>query len=109
MAGLDFITKEDIDTVCHRTPENNKYALSNAIMNTNTSNALKILNELIDSRMEYTEIFGVISSCILDLYKVKIGFAAGLNAKEIQVYTNEKVPCGDGGIALGQMYLATFE
>lgn len=78
-----FITKEDIDTVCHRTPENNKYALSNAIMNTNTSNALKILNELIDSRMEYTEIFGVISSCILDLYKVKIGFAAGLNAKEI--------------------------
>ena len=78
-----FITKEDIDIVCHRTPENNKYALSNAIMNTNTSNALKILNELIDSRMEYTEIFGVISSCILDLYKVKIGFAAGLNAKEI--------------------------
>ena len=32
----------------------------------------------------------------------------GINAKEIQVYTNEKVPCGDGGIALGQMYLATF-
>lgn len=26
-----------------------------------------------------------------------------------QVYTNEKVPCGDGGIALGQMYLATFD
>ena len=25
-----------------------------------------------------------------------------------QVYINEKVPCGDGGIALGQMYLATF-
>ena len=25
------------------------------------------------------------------------------------VYTNEKVPCGDGCIALGQMYLATFE
>ncbi|MBE5887605.1 MAG: carbamoyltransferase HypF [Lachnospiraceae bacterium] len=25
------------------------------------------------------------------------------------VYLNEKVPCGDGGIALGQMYLATFE
>ena len=25
-----------------------------------------------------------------------------------KVYTNEKVPCGDGGIALGQMYLATF-
>ncbi|MBO5097323.1 MAG: hypothetical protein J6B96_03305, partial [Agathobacter sp.] len=25
------------------------------------------------------------------------------------VFLNEKVPCGDGGIALGQMYLATFE
>jgi hypothetical protein len=24
------------------------------------------------------------------------------------VYSNEKVPCGDGGIALGQMYLASF-
>ncbi len=26
----------------------------------------------------------------------------------INVYINAKVPCGDGGIALGQMYLATF-
>ena len=25
------------------------------------------------------------------------------------VYINEKVPCGDGGIALGQMYLATYK
>ena len=32
----------------------------------------------------------------------------GLAEKGIQAYTNEKVPCGDGGIALGQMYLATF-
>ena len=32
----------------------------------------------------------------------------GLTKKGMQVYTNEKVPCGDGGIALGQMYLATF-
>ena len=32
----------------------------------------------------------------------------GLEAKNKSVYTNEKVPCGDGGIALGQMYLATF-
>ena len=33
----------------------------------------------------------------------------GLKAKEKKVYINEKVPCGDGGIALGQMYLMTFE
>lgn len=32
----------------------------------------------------------------------------GLEAKNKKVFTNEKVPCGDGGIALGQMYLATF-
>ena len=32
----------------------------------------------------------------------------GLEANGNYVYTNEKVPCGDGGIALGQMYLATF-
>ena len=32
----------------------------------------------------------------------------GLEVKKKKVYTNEKVPCGDGGIALGQMYLATF-
>ena len=32
----------------------------------------------------------------------------GLEAKNKSVYTNEKVPCGDGGIALGQMYLTTF-
>ena len=32
----------------------------------------------------------------------------GLEAKGKEVYINEKVPCGDGGIALGQMYLATF-
>ena len=31
-----------------------------------------------------------------------------LEVKNKKVYTNEKVPCGDGGIALGQMYLATF-
>lgn len=33
----------------------------------------------------------------------------GLREKGRNVYLNEKVPCGDGGIALGQMYLATFE
>ena len=33
----------------------------------------------------------------------------GLSERGIQTFTNEKVPCGDGGIALGQMYLATFQ
>ena len=33
----------------------------------------------------------------------------GFDMHERLAYTNEKVPCGDGGIALGQMYLATFE
>jgi hydrogenase maturation protein HypF len=33
----------------------------------------------------------------------------GLREKGVQVYINEKVPCGDGGIALGQMYLATYQ
>lgn len=31
-----------------------------------------------------------------------------LSAMGKEVCINEKVPCGDGGIALGQMYLATF-
>jgi len=34
---------------------------------------------------------------------------AGFRENDLQVYINEKVPCGDGGIALGQMYLMTFE
>ena len=33
----------------------------------------------------------------------------GLEERERLVYTNEKVPCGDGGIALGQIYLETFD
>ncbi len=33
----------------------------------------------------------------------------GLQLHGLHVYINEKVPCGDGGIALGQMYLMTFE
>lgn len=33
----------------------------------------------------------------------------GLQKCGRDVYINEKVPCGDGGIALGQMYLATFK
>ncbi len=32
----------------------------------------------------------------------------GVAEKNKAVFVNEKVPCGDGGIALGQMYLATF-
>ncbi len=32
-----------------------------------------------------------------------------LEKNGLQVYLNEKVPCGDGGLALGQMYLATYE
>ena len=31
-----------------------------------------------------------------------------LSRRGREVYINEKVPCGDGGIALGQMYLASF-
>lgn len=34
--------------------------------------------------------------------------AGGLTKKGKSIYINEKVPCGDGGIALGQIYLATF-
>ena len=33
----------------------------------------------------------------------------GLEYAGLQVYINQKVPCGDGGIALGQIYLTTFE
>ena len=33
----------------------------------------------------------------------------GLRKSGLKVYINEMVPCGDGGIALGQMYLMTFE
>ena len=33
----------------------------------------------------------------------------GFYKNDQKAYTNEKVPCGDGGIALGQMYLATYE
>ena len=33
----------------------------------------------------------------------------GLTERGKDVYINEKVPCGDGGLALGQMYLATYE
>ena len=36
------------------------------------------------------------------------GVVGELEAKGFLVYTNEKVPCGDGGLALGQMYLASF-
>lgn len=33
----------------------------------------------------------------------------GLKKAGKEVYTNEKVPCGDGGIALGQIWLASFD
>ncbi len=33
----------------------------------------------------------------------------GLRQKGYEVYVNRKVPSGDGGLALGQMWLATFE
>ena len=33
----------------------------------------------------------------------------GLSTNGKHVHINEKVPCGDGGIALGQMYLITFK
>lgn len=34
---------------------------------------------------------------------------AGLMDCGFRVYRNEKVPCGDGGLALGQLYAMTFE
>ena len=34
---------------------------------------------------------------------------SGLREAGLEAYINEKIPCGDGGIALGQMYLATYQ
>lgn len=40
----------------------------------------------------------ILTSCVIK----------SLQDENIKTYINEKVPCGDGGIALGQMYLATW-
>ena len=47
---------------------------------------------------------GVFNNRILTSFAI-----SALEEKGFSVYINEKVPCGDGGIALGQAYLASLE
>ena len=65
--------------------------------------------EICDRICEETEIYQIAlsgGSFINRILMAEVVKELGVRGKK--VYVNEKVPCGDGGIALGQMYLVTY-
>ena len=73
------ITREQIDSVAVRSLEAKVFDLSKLILNQNARGALELLHTLMVQKAEPIDIFGVILSAFVDIYRVKTAVSAGEN------------------------------
>lgn len=73
------ITKAHIDNVCTKTVEANVFKLSDSILALNSTDALKMLDELLYLRTEPMSVFYTVSGVFTDMYRVYCAKEAGIS------------------------------
>lgn len=68
--GQGAVTKEHIDLICTKTVEANLFQLSDFILNCDSTNALKLLDELLFMHIEPMPVLYTISGVFVDIYRV---------------------------------------
>jgi hydrogenase maturation protein HypF len=68
-----------------------------------------ILKTALDERENYDVEQIALSGGVFNNKIITANSITALEKYGFKVYINEKVPCGDGGIALGQAYIASLE
>ncbi len=81
--GECAVTKAHIDEVCTKTVEANIYRLSDYILTGNSTEALKILDELFFLKTEPMAILYTISAVFVDLYRVYAAIQQGLKFSQV--------------------------
>ena len=76
------ITKENIDALCAKTVEANRYLLSKYIFSGNVPAALKLINNLFYMRANEVEVSMLIIGGFVDAYRAKCTVAASVPTKE---------------------------
>lgn len=84
------ITRADIDELATKCLQARVYDLSKHILSGNSDLAYGVLNTLFAQKEEPISILSVISSCYIDMYRVKCAKSAGVSENELSKYFNYK-------------------
>lgn len=89
-AGESEITKKDIDSLAVKCLQARVYDLSKFILQGNSDGAYSVLNVLFAQKEEPIAILSVISSCYVDMYRVKCAKIANENEMTLTDYFSYK-------------------
>ena len=84
------ITKQDIDSLAVKSLQARVYDLSKYILSSNSDGAFSVLNTLFAQKEEPISILAVISSCYIDMYRVKCAKTANVNENELAQFYSYK-------------------
>jgi DNA polymerase-3 subunit delta len=88
--GEGEITKKDIDSLAVKCLQARVYDLSKFILQGNSDGAYNVLNVLFSQKEEPIAILSVISSCYIDMYRVKCAKSANENEMGLSDYFSYK-------------------
>lgn len=101
---------------CNFTPSLNPIEILNQIKNSNASKEdkamgfhLMLCHLILDIALKYNIKQIVLSGGVFNNKIITENTIKLLEENNFKVYINEQIPCGDGGIALGQAYIASLE
>lgn len=84
------ITRQDIDSLAVKSLQARVFDLSKAILKGDADSAFEILNVLFAQKEEPIAVLAVISSCYVDMYRVKCAKSAGEQPNDVGNYFNYK-------------------
>lgn len=82
-AGKKQITKDMINLICPKSLEADVFKISRSIITGNNDEAFRITGNLLAQKTEPIEIFMLLCSEFVDLYRAKCAVAAGMGFKEL--------------------------
>lgn len=88
--GEGEITKADIDAVAVKTLDSKVYYLTNALLSKDFDKAYGVLDSLLRMKTEPEYILGAIIGSYVDMYRVKVSLASGVNPAELKNSFNYK-------------------